>query len=106
MRLIDANVLFLNNSEVTDQALQAFQQLSEEADSLLIQGWTAEEIFWSRYFWFGVFVRKTNNQKGFDAGLEQQLLHLLETPFPDCSLDWSVLESIDARISETIGRTE
>ena|SRR5688572_3285611 len=100
MRLLNPDNLSLGAKPTPDQALQSFRRLTDFADSFLTQGWLAEEVFWSRYFWFSVFVRLETALKGPDAGLEQQAFKLLDSPFPECLPDWSELEKIDARLKE------
>ena len=41
-------------------------------------GLSPVEQFWSRYYWLARFTFEWNASSGFDAGLEQQLFHLLE----------------------------
>jgi hypothetical protein len=40
---------------------------------------SAEERFWSRYYWLARFAREWQAAVGHDAGLEQQVFKLLES---------------------------
>lgn len=76
-------------------SLRIFLTLTEFAEKFLEAGWSAESIFWSRYYWFRRFVVRQAEARGSDSGLEQQAFKILEQPFPACSPDWSVLESVE-----------
>jgi hypothetical protein len=47
----------------------------ELADGL---GLSADEQFWSRYYWLARFAREWQAVTGYDAGVEQQVFHLLK----------------------------
>lgn len=80
---------------IAADALRAFLTLTQSPDLFLKAGWSTEAIFWSRYFWFRRFTTVQAANKGFDAGLEQQAVQLLEHPYPSCEPDWSNLESVE-----------
>src|SRR4051812_18617997 len=60
------------------RALKFYLLLTETPELLEDLGADAERIFWSRYYWFVVFVRLHRAAEGFDAGVEQQAFKLLE----------------------------
>jgi hypothetical protein len=77
-------------------SLRAFLVLTHCPRLFVGRGWTAEEVLWSRFYWFRRFVRLRIARSGPDAGLEQQACRLLEDPEPECSPDWSHLEWVEA----------
>jgi hypothetical protein len=76
-------------------ALRAYLVLTEAADRFTQDGWSPESVFWSRYYWFKRFAVLRARTSGFDAGLEQQVLAILESPYPACSPDWANLEVVE-----------
>jgi|SRR5579871_4127248 len=104
---IDVPDLFPDGDEVTEfsgseatLSLRMFLRLTHRSHLFLDRGWAPEEVFLSRYYWFRRFVTLQSLKYGFDAGLEQQAFQILEYPFPECEVDWSVLEGIENRISK------
>jgi hypothetical protein len=77
-------------------SLRAFLVLTHRPHLFMGRGWTPEEVFWSRYYWFRRFVRLRVARTGPNAGLEQQAFAILEYPEPDCSPDWSDLAWVEA----------
>jgi hypothetical protein len=65
-------------------------------DLLAGEGFTAEGVFWSRYYWLRRYALVRAGTAGYDAGLEQQVLRVLEYPHPACTPDWADLEAVDA----------
>lgn len=70
--------------------------------SLLFERWPnllpgplidSEVAFYNQYFWFKRFATLKQERDGYDAGLEQQVFHLLEQA--DFDVDWSLLERLD-----------
>jgi len=57
-----------------------------------------ERAFYNRYFWFKRFATLKQKRDGYDAGLEQQVLQLLE--HVDFALDWSLIEGLDAQAAD------
>jgi len=78
--------------------------LTDSPTDFVERGSSAEEVFWSRYFWFCLYVKIRLVTDGFDAGLEQQAFQLLEHPFPDCEPDWWQLEIVDT-LAEQVAST-
>lgn len=81
-------------------ALHAFLTLTQFAEHFLRNGWSAESLFWSRYYWFRCFVARQAKSHGKNTGLEQQAIEILEHPYPACSPDWSELEAVEQRVHE------
>ena len=104
MRLLRESDVGLPSPITGDIALDAFHQISRSALLFVEQGWSAEEVFWSRYFWFTVFAILSARSNGDDAGIEQQQFQILESPFPLCSPDWSQLEVIHALVESELLR--
>ena len=61
-------------------------------------GLDAAALFYNQYYWFRRFVHLSAAARGYDAGLEQQAFKILEAAPED--VDWSVIESLDARATE------
>lgn len=83
-------------AEAAQRALNVFSRLSAVPDEFMGSGWTAEDVFWSRYFWFRVHSLLTMRLRGNDAGLKQQGFKILEHPEPTCEPDWTRLEEVEA----------
>jgi hypothetical protein len=81
-------------------ALRAFLVLTRWPHLLTQRGWSAESVCWSRYYWFRRYAVLRTAASGFDAGLEQQALQILENPYPDCEPDWSELERVESLADE------
>lgn len=79
----------------TDQALRNYLSLSASPQSFVSNGYSHEEVFWSRYFWFRVHTTRRVLLLGPDAGLEQQAARILDAPFPLCHPDWKNLEIVE-----------
>ncbi|HEY2518182.1 MAG TPA: hypothetical protein VGI39_45240 [Polyangiaceae bacterium] len=80
-RLFRRYVLFSDDASLNAAGLRA---LPEDA------------IFYNRYYCFKKYVKRQEQARGFDAGLEQQAFSLLESAPP--LVDWSVIEAIEARV--------
>jgi hypothetical protein len=50
--------------------------------------------------WLGVLILEALTAR--DVGLEQQAVQILEHPPPNCSLDWSVLEEVEAAVGQNV----
>lgn len=92
----DGSNLTLMDDLATASALRTFLILTQQPKLLIDAGWSPETIFWSRYYWFRRYLYLRSILVGADAGLEQQAVQILETPFPQCEPDWSQLESIES----------
>src|SRR5262245_28041037 len=74
-------------------SLRAYLVLTQSADLFVSRGWSPEEVFWSRYYWFRRFYAVWESLTGrHDAGNEQWAFKILEYPYPECQTDWSDLE--------------
>ena len=85
------------NEASAASALRMFLTLSQQPESFIAAGWSAESVFWSRYYWFRRFANIQSAKTGADPGLDQQALQILEYPFPPCSPDWSQLEAVNMK---------
>ena len=94
MRIIKAQVVPLGEPLSARTALEAFNRLTECANDFLDGGWSAEEVFWSRYFWIRTYANFAHSTTGPEAGLEQFIFKLLEQPSPDCEPDWAWMERV------------
>jgi hypothetical protein len=98
--LINEELVPLGAAKSADTALGNFLLLTDSSLNFADRGWTAEQVFWSRYFWFRLYAAiVTANGRG-DPGLEQQVFQVLESPSPACTPDWHELERIDAMALE------
>lgn len=86
-----------NHHNIIDQAL-AWALLFEHWPDLLPTSISHEMAFYNRYYWFKRFVVLKQQRDGYDAGLEQQVFHLLEQV--DFDLDWTLMERLDAEASQ------
>ena len=66
--------------------LRNYVVLTERPDFLAELGLSEAEWFWSRYYWLKRFTRVWTTVVGYDAGLEQQLVRLLEFAPDDLGL--------------------
>jgi hypothetical protein len=82
------------------RSLRFFLLLTHFPELLTHEQPTAEELFWSGYYWLARYVELQLTLHGPDAGLEQQLAEVLETPYPTCNPDWSHLESVEAQAAK------
>ena len=94
MRIIKAPVVPPGKPVSAKTALDAFNRLSEYAADFVDGGWSAEEVFWSRYFWIRTYANFVRSTTGPDARLEQFIFKLLEQPSPHCEPDWAWVERI------------
>ena len=53
-------------------------------------------LFYNRYYWYRRFVKERSAARGYDAGLEQYAVKLLEAA-PD-DVDWSAIQAIEDRL--------
>ena len=95
MRLVIDQLKSEDGRRTNQVALAAFEKLTKKQADFLNSGWSAEEIFWSRYFWIKVYANIRTKSSGPDAGLDQFIFKLLEDPAPKCEPDWNVLEKIE-----------
>jgi hypothetical protein len=84
------------------QALRSYLLLTERPECFTSRGWSPEEVFWSRYYWFLRFSKLRTTSSGPDAGLEQQAFQILEHPHPSCLPDWSELERVELMVERDI----
>jgi hypothetical protein len=80
------------------RCLVLYLVLTDHPDLVANLGLSNEQMFWSRYFWFGVFTKLALAVDGPNAGLEQQAHQILEHPQPDCDPDWSFGERVTHEI--------
>jgi len=60
-------------------SLRHYLLLTECPEVAMLLGLSADERFWSRYYWLARFAREWQAVAGYDAGLEQQVFQLLES---------------------------
>ncbi len=63
---------------IAGRSLRNYCLLTECPEVVGGMGLTADEQFWSRYYWLARFAREWQAAVRFDAGLEQQVYQLLE----------------------------
>lgn len=76
--------------------LRFYILLTEAPELFANEGFSAEQVFYSRYYWYCRYSKVRQAISGFDAGLEQKEFKILEHPYPVCTPDWSVVERIQA----------
>ncbi len=94
MRILKEEIVPLDEPLSAKGALDAFNKLSERANDFVDGGWSAEEVFWSRYFWICTYANFVRSTAGPDADLERFIHRLLERPSPSCEPDWSWVDIV------------
>ncbi len=94
MRIIKLQVVPVGIPLSAQSSLEAFNRLSEWANDFVDGGWSAEEVFWSRYFWICTYANFVRARTGPEAALEQFLFRFLERPSPYCEPDWAWADRI------------
>jgi hypothetical protein len=61
-------------------------------------GLTADERFWSRYYWLARFAREWQAAEGYDGGLEQSVFKLLEARVKHGPAKFDHLPEVEAAI--------
>ena len=64
---------------IAGRSLRNYALLTEHPELADILGLSVAERFWSRYYWLARFAREWQAAAGYDAGLQQQVFHLLES---------------------------
>jgi len=65
-----------------------------------------EDIFYNRYFWFTRFAKQKENREGYDAGINQQSIRLLEeVDFNNLQIDWSTIQKISDELDIEIAQS-
>lgn len=52
------------------------------------------KLFYTKYYYFLLFIKKYNKIHGLNAGLEQQLFHLIEEGESIKDIDWIYIEEL------------
>ncbi len=65
---------------------------------------TAEDLFYNRYYWFLRLTKQYQARHGTDAGFEQQACKMLETA--ECDLDLEVIQEIEEKVAVEIASNE
>ena len=94
--------LDLLDDPVCGRALKFYLMLTEMPQLIADLGLSAEEVFWSRYYWLRRYAKLREATLGQDAGLEQQASQMLDHPDPPCDPDWSELEILEARAERDV----
>ncbi len=63
---------------------------------------TESESLCGRYYWFLLAIRSWQKIYGYDAGMEQQALQLLETI--NAEVDWEAIQTIERKVDEEVGK--
>ena len=77
---------------IAGKCLRNFVILTECPELFGELGLSEVERFWSRYYWLARFAREWKAAVGDDAGLEQQVLQLLE----HATVEYDPLPEVDA----------
>ncbi len=65
-----------------------------------------EDIFYNRYFWFTRFAKQKEKREGYDAGLNQQSVRLLEeVDFNNLEIDWNTIQKISDELDIEIAQS-
>lgn len=79
---------------IAGRFLRNYCLLTECPEMVGALGLSADERFWSRYYWLARFAREWQAVAGYDAGLEQQLFQLLEY----AKVDYNPLPEVEATV--------
>lgn len=88
----------LEENLTTGRALKFYTLLTIAPELLADEELSAEQIFWSRYYWFSRYIKLRQALGAGDVALHQQALRILED-HPHCSADWTTLEKVEALAS-------
>lgn len=77
---------------IAGPSLRNYSILTEYPELFDQLGLSDIDRFWSRYYWLARFKLEWNASTGFDAGLEQQLFHLLE----HTQVDYNTVAEVEA----------
>jgi hypothetical protein len=62
-----------------------------------------EDIFYNRYLWFARFTKLKEKQEGYDPGINQQSVQLLEeVDYNDLKIDWNIIQKISDELDMEI----
>ncbi|MCI9007945.1 MAG: hypothetical protein HFI13_07530 [Lachnospiraceae bacterium] len=68
----------------------------KETEVIILTREPLEVILYSKYYWFTQYMKKHNEINGYDAGIEQQKLKLIEELEQRLeNVDWDLLQKID-----------
>jgi hypothetical protein len=79
---------------IAGRSLRNYCLLTECPEMVGSLGLSADERFWSRYYWLARFAREWQAVAGYDAGLQQQLFQLLEF----AEVEYDPLPEVEAAI--------
>lgn len=72
----------------------------------LDENFTKEDIFYCRYFWFTRFAKQKEKREGYDAGINQQLVRLLEeVDYNNLQIDWNTIQKISDELDIEIAQS-
>lgn len=78
LRLSERYAVELTNHTTAGPSLRHYLLLAECPELVASLGLSESERQWSQYYWLARFTKEWHAVAGEDAGLEQQLFHLLE----------------------------
>src|SRR5262245_30039630 len=81
--------LAMFDDPVAGQSLKFYVLLTDYPRLVSDLGLSAEELFWSRYYWFLRFARLRQAIAGVDVGMEDFGYRILAYPQPECQPDYS-----------------
>ena len=65
--------------------------------------YSPEDIFYNRYLWFYRFSKLKEKQEGYDPGINQQLIKLLEEIDHDnLNISWQLIQKISDELDEEV----
>jgi hypothetical protein len=65
-----------------------------------------EDIFYNRYLWFTRFAKQKEKQEGYDAGINQQSVRLLEeVDYDSLEIDWNTIQRISNELDIEIAQS-
>lgn len=90
--------LAVHRNPVVRRFLRYHLFLSNRIRLFLDAGYSAEEIFWSRYFWFARAAQLESAGVVESGALGEHTFDILAHPFPECEVDWNSGRDVDAML--------
>lgn len=97
--------LILN--QVYGYSLKAFLLLTYMFPYIKLEEYfSKEDIFYNRYLWFTRFARQKEKREGYDAGINQQSVRLLEeVDYNNLEIDWNAIQQISDELDIEIAQS-
>lgn len=72
----------------------------------LDKSFSNEDIFYNRYLWFSRFAKQKEKLEGYDVGINQQSVRLLEeVDYDNLEIDWDIIQKISDQLDLEIAQS-